>query len=567
MKDTRNLADLDTYKIVILKCKPGSLSLVEQYLANRDWEVHSTSNLRVAIAAMIKNKPDFIFVATDHPNKKARVLPKLISQALGVNVIGFIESSSPSAMQGLNELKLEYVLFPPVSGPSIERLINRIKKDELRAEEQAEKESHRTHSEESAEPTSQEEESEVSEESEDSQADSEDSKNRVDMPASAKKKKGPGFYLFSGGKKKEKKKEAGSQDARKLLEQLLHEESKSELDSKEPVLIKKEGSKMHSIELEKDASQMHSIALERDAAKEHSAELEKKASNMHSAEGEKNVSKELESEISDFKRMETSTPKNFSIAPSKASKTVKIQDYRKQAPVSSNDSIFVRGTQEALDSSVYIDPNLKEVETLKNSSNAACIVVESPRFSGYLVAALGADREIDEKFIDSVKSKLVEFLKKHGEAVKDSDDGMEIKLETVDFEDWALDQAEFLRKSIHGNTEVAMAFFPNSATQVRLEQSANENMLQMDLSELKDDVPVEFDMYIYMPSNNKYILYTPQGRKFAGQQKGRLIEKGVQKIHMRKDSQGQVKKYRAQVFLNDKIEAYRSGLKKKKLGS
>lgn len=528
---------MTAYKIVILKCKAQSLTSVEQFLAHRDWQVYSAANLKAAISSIIKVKPDFVFIAIDHGNKKVKLLPRLLSQALKVPVIGFIESTTPQAMQALNELKLDYVLFPPLSGPSIERLIHRMKKDEQRQLEQAEKNASR---------------GELLDDS--TQIEEDDETPSVAVSKGAPKK-AKGMYHFTG----EKKKDLGNITeqgikARQLLEQLLSEEAQTDTTSNEPVLVAKDPTK--------DITQEGLAEADPFAA-------EWKSKEEAAARGfdEEDSPAPRSNEPVDFIKKGFAKAENLVSKPREKKSKMKIEDHSQTPAPSESDSILVRGAHEALDQSIQKVEGLQEYEALTSSSRVACIIVDSPRFSGYLVAAMGEDRDIDESFIGSIKTRLVEFLRKHGEVIKDEEAGMDLKIEQVDFEAWSLDQAEFLRKSIHGANEVAMAFFPSPETQVRLEQSANENMLQMDIAELQDDIAVEFDMYIYMPTNNRYLLYTPQGRKLAGQQRGRLIDKGIQKIHLRKESEGQVKKYRAQIFLNEKIQAYKTGGKSKKTGS
>ena len=142
-----------------------------------------------------------------------------------------------------------------------------------------------------------------------------------------------------------------------------------------------------------------------------------------------------------------------------------------------------------------------------------------------------------------------------------------MQIKEVEFEGWALTQADFLRKSVHDGNEIAMAFFPHKDVSKTLDESASEKMLKMSLDELKEDVALEFDLYIYMPENNKYLLYTPQGKPIQGKQKDRLIEKGVTHMHLRKESVQDVKKYRAQNYLNDKIEAYKMAQTLKQQGT
>jgi len=64
----------------------------------------------------------------------------------------------------------------------------------------------------------------------------------------------------------------------------------------------------------------------------------------------------------------------------------------------------------------------------------------------------------------------------------------------------------------------------------------------------------------------KYLLYTPEGRPLYGNQKERLVQKGVSKMHLRKESAQGVKRYRAQLFLNDKISEFKAKKNKDKAG-
>lgn len=143
------------------------------------------------------------------------------------------------------------------------------------------------------------------------------------------------------------------------------------------------------------------------------------------------------------------------------------------------------------------------------------------------------------------------FLRSNGEPVKE-EESLQLKIEQVPFEEWAIHQAEFLKKSIHNGNEIAMAFFPNKLEKATLEDSASERMMKMNLDDLKSDVAVEFDLYVYMPENNKYLLYTPQGMVFYGKQKDRLKDKGIGHMHLRKESVTNVKKYKAQIFFKRK---------------
>jgi hypothetical protein len=227
------------------------------------------------------------------------------------------------------------------------------------------------------------------------------------------------------------------------------------------------------------------------------------------------------------------------------------------------DSVMVRGAELALEEASN-KTETKVVQKIEASQNCVCIIIESTRFNGYLVAAMGKNRKIDGDFVASIQGRLFEFLRRQGENVSD-DDGCEVKLRQVEFEDWALEQADFLKKSIHNGDEVAMAFFPTEKVNPDIIAAENdENMLQINLDDIQGDVTVNFNVYVYLPTNNKYVLMTPKGGTFLGEQKARLKTKGISHMHMRKEEVKDAKQYTAQNYLNNKIEEFYS---KKKPGS
>lgn len=227
-----------------------------------------------------------------------------------------------------------------------------------------------------------------------------------------------------------------------------------------------------------------------------------------------------------------------------------------------SDNIILRGTQRALDESVNLQDG-RVTQKLEGSSNVACLIIESPKFSGYLVAALGKNRKLDEKFMNTIRERLTKFLKEAGEPIKD-DEPMFLKIRAVDFEGWALECAEFLRKSVHEGEEIAMAFFPFAEATTTVESSAQADMGAVKLDELTADVQVDFNVYVYLPANNKYVLYTPRGSKFYTSQKDRLHKMGVTHMHVKRTELQDVSRYRAQNYLNSKVNEYEESQKKKK---
>ncbi len=216
---------------------------------------------------------------------------------------------------------------------------------------------------------------------------------------------------------------------------------------------------------------------------------------------------------------------------------------------------FQQGIKYALDSSVKQTTSPMPVQKIGRAQDCICLSVESENFRGFLVAVMGQNRRFDDELLMNIQTKLFEFLRNEGLMVSE-DKPMEIKIRPVDFEDWALEKAEFLKKSIHDGNEVAMAFFPTEKIAPNFGKSEAIDMISIDIDDLATDVPVTFDVYVHLPANNKYILYTPKGGLFMNSQKERLKAKGVDKMHTKKESTQEIKKYHAENTLNNSIQDF-----------
>lgn len=463
----------DPISLLILKGSASSLIDAEAYVKNRGMIVKSLTDMREALEYIVKHQPQYVLVACDHPNKKVKVLPKILAQSLPVKVVMIAESAAPSSILTLQALNHPNLIFPPVTGAAIERTLQKMRKTEL--EELKEQE-----------------------------------RQKIMASYAGTNDASRAGYFIARGNATEQLKAVQAATAATLGPQKDRlGESFADWEARTRTTRPLEPNAPRTPEQEGEYAAKRSALME----SEHLRRAEKKPATYHGG---------------------GTAPKN-----------------------ERHQSLMVRGAMEALDAAVAFDDSVNPdtVTRVSVATNVACITVESPRFSGYLVAAMGKDRKIDQAFIETVKVRLFNFLRANGETPK-NEDTLGITIREVEFESWALAHAEFLRKTIHGADEVAMAFFPHAQASARLEESADESMVKISLDEIRDDVPLEFDVYIHMPKNNRYVLYSPQGRQLQGAQKIRLREKGVSHMHLRKEAIADVKRYRAQNYLNSRIEEF-----------
>ena len=120
----------ENIKIFLLKITKTSLLSPENYLRHRSWNIHSSTNLRESLIWILKNLPPIVLLPADHPNRRLKALPRLLRNAYPVKVVAFTESNVPSSVPLIHELGAEFQLFPPTSGPSLERLLIKLLKNE-----------------------------------------------------------------------------------------------------------------------------------------------------------------------------------------------------------------------------------------------------------------------------------------------------------------------------------------------------------------------------------------------------------------------------------------------------
>lgn len=683
--------------ILILKAQQKSLLAVESFLRNREWRIHSVTDLKQFLQALVTQKPSFVMITVDHTNKKVKALPKLLSQAFPVYTIVFSETSTTSSYKGLMESGCNYRINPPATGPAVERTINKIMRDR-----ELEEERRRIAAEAAANPQNQ----------------AANNNNAASGPGGTTvlsgaggpaNEQGAGFINFQGDQN------AGGfnmQSAADMLKQMSDSKEGDDGDDTAAFLnaLQQQGQNaagmmpagglgggggagdpisqgaalgnspagfvgqdpsgatmrgpnglqdpsgapgfMGSLDgggggpgtymPNADGSSapapgmpgydpaLHGPGAPGMQARGKSSgggwvpgEAPGKGRNQNPSANDGEAAPLANDPILEKKPRQGIEAPDALLRPSGSMGAPQVRydenDIESAAPLApslsfdapemrhegkdavapvyeapeykgqgakdeirealnkdvrriggnakpltpeESSNIILRGTQRALDESVNLQDG-RVTQKLEGSSNVACLIIESPKFSGYLVAALGKNRKIDEKFMNTIRERLTKFLKEAGEPIKD-DEPMSLKIRAVDFEGWALECAEFLRKSVHEGEEIAMAFFPFAEATTTVESSAQADMGAVKLDELTADVQVDFNVYVYLPANNKYVLYTPRGSKFYASQKDRLHKMGVTHMHIKRTELQDVSRYRAQNYLNSKVNEYEENQKKKK---
>jgi len=200
-------------------------------------------------------------------------------------------------------------------------------------------------------------------------------------------------------------------------------------------------------------------------------------------------------------------------------------------------------------------PHGASVEQVQRATRVNCFRLETLNFSGFLVLAYGKDRQLEPGWIELLQKELKEHLKifigPFGMSAPE-----EVRVEEVKFRDWSKAQSEFILQAIHQDAELVVAFFKD---QVGLETkpSAQEGCVELMLKDFPEDQVVDFDVYIYLPQNARFILHTQRGNSLPSAKKQKLIADGVTSVHIPKRSLDEVRKHRTRKFIEESSQIFR----------
>jgi hypothetical protein len=572
--------------VLIIKSQEKSLLSVENFLRNREWNIFSTTSLKDALVYLVSKQPMFVFVSIDHPNKKVQNLPRVLAQAFPVCAVMFAENATPGAYSILNASNLEYKLFPPVTGPAVERLVNKYGKDQTQKATQANAISQWTNGESGNDSISikgGEQGGSINVKGGEQAAGYNSSSAQAllaamlsgDPNALAEAQRAAelsnamanqgntsnGGHGFIAGNNSETSDAALAA----ALGQVTNKDQGNGAGFGSGLSALEKGAGMGS----KLGSAGEGIGAgtaidptSQDPSKAASLKSNQSTSSNEDDTAPSQPSYSMEEfDKSALDDLSTPRPSNEAggWAPMETPNKVKRSPTEELADTLKGklevENLIAKGAQKSLDESVirFSSPHQKQVN-LQDSSNVSCLIIVSPRFSGYLVTAMGKNKKIDEKFIEKIRQRLFNFLKQSGENVKEDERSMDMKIKEVNFQEWAAESAEFLKKSVHNGNEVAMAFFPKPDVKTEFKESAAAEMLAVDLKEIKTDVPLEFNVYLYLPRNGKYVLYTPEGGIMYKGQKEKLEREGVKELHILKEDAERVDSHRAKSYLESTID-------------
>lgn len=574
-----------TKKILFLKKNRQSLSGAEKYLIKRGWKVVSTHELKVSVLKAVELKPDYIFIAFDHPNQKVSNLPKVFKQILTSTIVPFLETQSSFSLHLIKQAGYVYSLLPPITGPKIERLIHKINYD-LDHPQETQQESTRQGF--AAKKTEGKEEMVIKIKGSSQNAVQNDSKpmnfsnlssllssNDLSHDISTMDLSSVEGAYFS----EEDFTQLLSNSSLKKLTELCPEVSRldaepehafrkrlcTQLKNRNQAAAQAETERVFMDEiyakaielLEEQTPHPHGSA---DGSSEALAEDHKQPL-LTKAVLEKAMREMMEFCPESLQKADKEKEEDYS---ARMLSLLMNQMHKNNVDITHLADDFQSLFQSALENSTfktlqYLKETSEQQEvkrTFAATKKAHCYMIESAHFNGYLVVAAATDQLMSEKFSHLVEKRLKDYLKDLGHNIEFSA-ALDVQFQEVDFQAWSLEKAEFLHKSVSEGQEIAMAFFSAAQTKLEVKESRQNEMCAVDIQEFMGEIPVEFSLFVHLQQNNRFVHYTQAGFVLYQKQKQRLENKGISELHIQNEDLPELKKYRVQNYLNKIIQEHK----------
>lgn len=183
-----------------------------------------------------------------------------------------------------------------------------------------------------------------------------------------------------------------------------------------------------------------------------------------------------------------------------------------------------------------------------------CLIVQSESWCGYLLAS--TQLKMNHQDYHSILQSWLQNQFVNMNEITDND-YFEINLENtenIELKEWAKEKADYLEIIEIDEKEVLVSFFSIDPKNLIIEINDSYEMLEVPLTLISTEKKVLLSLFLHLPDNKKYILYTPANQILSSQQKNKLSDKFIDKLYTPLDFEKELNKLKAEAYLNDSVK-------------
>jgi hypothetical protein len=203
---------------------------------------------------------------------------------------------------------------------------------------------------------------------------------------------------------------------------------------------------------------------------------------------------------------------------------------------------------------ILVHGGVAKNQNLSNTQNAYCLVLNAPLWTGYLLVA--SEHLFDSDILKGIVQDWVMGTFSQEGVEVDFEQGFIIKLSAINFEDFSKEFADYYQMIEVGYKKTILSFFKAPSYLLEINLHNAHNMIEVDLKEIPYSLPMPFDLHLYLPENEKFILYCKKNAKLAVLQHDRLLEKKIETLYSQLENESEIQKYRAERVIEMMVQDF-----------
>lgn len=539
-------------KLYFVKSPGYGTSTAENFLKKRNFDINAETNIATALTQIFELQPDFVFIALDHPDSTIESLPKLVAQGCTAPVIPYITSSSRNEMRKLQMHPQQHKLYPPLSGPAVERLV--LKTFRQAAEEAAKLAS---------------KEAEANSKSAKSEATS-------DMTVI---KSSPNQY-YGDKSQNENASMFFKDDSHDANYQRIHQQSRNNsIQSRNSILKNSKAVKMsndtisalkNSVDskIKNPLSSLLSSLQESKNAQGQGASTDAGSAAYNPQQSKEPGNLNPAAQIQEGRSagaFQTDQEVNSNSNNISASINQQGQDQTSGAPIYSGTGGMAGGFSipQGRESSKHQN-DLADSITAKthsqqmNQVKAYCMALYSDNWCGYLV--ITTEAELDFSTVDIV---FTEWIKMQFDNLQEVDEYDYFELNNTDYStiQEVIQNADYHEAITVNNFDLQISFFQVDPKDMNVELNEDKTYIKIQTVDIPPGLPLDFSLHLHLPENKKYILYTAPHKILKPEQKDKLIGNNKLILYTSLDFEKEFKKFLAEKNVKIMYEALQNKVK------
>ncbi len=195
-------------------------------------------------------------------------------------------------------------------------------------------------------------------------------------------------------------------------------------------------------------------------------------------------------------------------------------------------------------------------QKITSKQSVTCINMKSKNLNGIIVMSKAQENTMPAATSEKIRESLTHKMNIYGEAIS-STQPSEISIAEVPLNEWLHHSANYVAHASLDQNQVTVAFFNYNQQHTFIEnQLQDSDMFPIRIEDLYSDRVINFNVYLYLAANQKYVLYTPSGSVFYQNQMDKLKRQGIVHLFVMTKEKVVFNQYINENFLNTKIQHY-----------